>query len=116
MVNEHELRRHVGAVRDAHLPFGLDELGMLEQLTVSASGAVQVVVNVPCHHCPGLQMMEHDIHLALRSAGVQEEISVSFQGRKNWTPSDIAPQARSAMMALGIQSIVQLPARSRESA
>lgn len=109
------MRRHVGAVRDPHLPFGLDELGMLEQLTVLPSGAVQVVINVPCHHCPGLQMMENDIQQALRGAGVQEPISVSFQGRKSWTPSDIAPQARKAMQAMGIQSIVQLPERSRES-
>lgn len=109
------MRQLVGAVQDPHLPFGLVELGMLEQLTVLPCGAVQVVINVPCHHCPGLQMMEHDIHQALRSAGVQEAISVSFQGRESWTPSDIAPQARNAMQKMGIQSIVQLPERSRES-
>jgi len=115
VVNAAEMRKHVGAVRDAHLPFGLDELGMLEELTVLPSGAVQVVVNVPCHHCPGLQMMEQDIQQVLRGAGVKEPISVSFQGRKNWTPSDIAPRARSAMQAMGIQTIVQLPEQWRKS-
>jgi len=60
-------------------------------------------------------MMEHDIQQALRRAGVQEPISISFQGRESWTPSDIAPRARKAMQAMGIQSIVQLPEQSRGS-
>jgi len=115
MVSAHQMRKLVGAVQDPHLPFGLDELGMLEDLTVLPSGAVQIVINVPCHHCPGLEMMEHDIHQALRHAGVQEGISVSFQGRKSWTPANITPQARNAMQTMGIQSIVQLPEQSRKS-
>lgn len=110
------LRRRVGAVRDPHLPFGLDELGMLEQVSVSPAGDVRVVVNMPCHHCPGLQMLEQDIRDSLRGAGVQADISVSFQGREDWTPADIAPRARAAMQAMGIQTVVRAPVRAGETA
>lgn len=100
------LRRLVGSVQDPHLPFGLGDLGMLERVELADSGDVSVVVNMPCHHCPGLLMIEQDIRDALQRAGVTENIFVSFQGREDWTVARIAPEARVAMQAMGIQSIV----------
>lgn len=108
-MNAAELRELVGAVRDPHLPFGLAELGMLERLDVSACGAVDVVVNVPCHHCPGLQMLDDEIRGVLRRAGVQAAVSISFQGRAEWTPAAISPRARTAMRHMGIQMIATAP-------
>lgn len=104
MVSEQNLRRAIGGVRDPHLPFGLDELGMLESISVSASGEIGVVVNVPCHHCPGLQMLNDDIHEAVRRAGGGSHVSVSFQGRHAWAPVHISPEVRVAMRAMGIQT------------
>lgn len=108
-MNAAELRQLVGAVRDPHLPFGLAELGMLERLDVSACGTVDVVVNVPCHHCPGLQMLDDDIREVLRRAGVKAEVSISFQGQADWTPAAISPHVRMAIRHMGIQMVATAP-------
>lgn len=111
MVNEQRLVEVVGAVHDPHLPFGLAEMGMLERVTVSPAQAVDVVINVPCHHCPGLQILRDDIETALRQAGVTQPIHISFQGREAWQPVSMTPEVRAAMRTMGIQT---LPSRVTE--
>lgn len=111
MVSEQRLAEVVGAVRDPHLPFGLAEMGMLERVTVSPAQAVEVVVNMPCHHCPGLQMLRDDIETALRHAGVTQPIHISFQGREAWQPVSMTPEVRAAMRTMGIQTS---PSRAAE--
>ncbi len=105
MVGIDDIQRCVGAVRDPHLPFGLAELGMIEQVGVTPAGEVDVVINMPCHHCPGLSMMEEDIRTELRGIGVTEAIRVSFQGRDDWRPEAIRPEARAALRAMGMQTV-----------
>jgi len=103
MVSREQLHKLVGAVKDPHLPFGLAELGMLERVEFNDGDGVEVVVNIPCHHCPGLQMLRDDIQAALRSGGVTQPVSVSFQGARIWSPDDMSSRARAAMRAAGIQ-------------
>lgn len=98
-----QLTELIGAVRDPHLPFGLAELGMLEQVVLTAEGSLEVVVNVPCHHCPGLQVLRDDIESAVRAAGVVQTIAISFQGKKAWQPMHMSSGARAAMRVMGIQ-------------
>lgn len=105
MVSQQRMTEVVGAVHDPHLPFGLAEMGMLERVTVLATQAVEVVVNVPCHHCPGLQMLRDDIETALHAAGVTLPIHISFQGREAWQPVSMTPAVRAAMRTMGIQTV-----------
>lgn len=104
MVSQQHLTEVVGAVHDPHLPFGLAEMGMLERVIASPE-VVQVVVNVPCHHCPGLQILRDDIETALRTAGVTQPIRISFQGREAWQPVSMTPEVRAAMRTMGIQTV-----------
>lgn len=103
MVTQEELFSLIGSVRDPHLPFGLAELGMLERATITENEAIEIVVNIPCHHCPGLQVLQDDIEATLRAAGVKQPISVSFEGRGPWRPTDMSARAKAALRKAGIQ-------------
>lgn len=103
MVMQKELFRLVAAVQDPHLPFGLGELGMLERVTVTEDDAIEIVVNIPCHHCPGLQMLQDDIQVALKSVGVEKKVSISFEGSQSWVPMDMSEEARAALRKAGVQ-------------
>ncbi|TEA77783.1 iron-sulfur cluster assembly protein [Allopusillimonas ginsengisoli] len=103
MVTQEELFSLIGSVRDPHLPFGLAELGMLERAAITDSHAIEIVVNIPCHHCPGLQVLQDDIEATLRAAGFSQDISVSFEGSGPWLPTDMSDRARAALRKAGIQ-------------
>lgn len=113
-MTQQELFHLVGSVKDPHLPFGLAELGMLERAIVTESGAIDIVVNVPCHHCPGFQILQDDIETALRAAGIEQELSISFQGSESWQPADMPTETRAALRAIGIQ--INSPSSDTEGA
>jgi metal-sulfur cluster biosynthetic enzyme len=103
VVNRAAIARAVGEVLDPHLPVGLRELGMLETVEVADDGSVSVVVNMPCHHCPGLQLLRDDIAARARAAGAHGHVRVSFHGREAWKPLHISERARAALRDYGIQ-------------
>jgi metal-sulfur cluster biosynthetic enzyme len=109
VVSVEQLTAAVGAVHDPHLPFGLADMGMVERVEILPQQSIEVVINVPCHHCPGLQMLRDDIEAALRSVGVTQPIQISFHGREAWHPVSMTPEVRAAMRSMGIQT---LPTRS----
>lgn len=103
MVNRASIDRAIGEVLDPHLPVGLRELGMLETVEVADDGAVSIVVNIPCHHCPGLQLLRDDIVARARAAGACGHVHVSFHGHKVWESLHISEQARRSLRDYGIQ-------------
>ena len=109
-----EVRERIGAVLDPHLPFGIGELGMLESGAPTADGGLEVVVNLPCQHCPGLEAMREEIIGSGRSAGVTGAIRVSFHGTTEWRPQHISEPVQQALRAFGIQ-VVRLPESTRET-
>lgn len=105
MVNRASIDRAVGEVLDPHLPIGLRELGMLETVEVADDGSVSIVVNIPCHHCPGLQLLRDDIIARARAAGACGPVYVSFHGRNVWKSLHISDQARRSLRDYGIQVV-----------
>ncbi|GEM_PF-5860977 len=115
MVEQTELYRLVGSAKDPHLPFSLVELRMLESVTINDRGTIDIVVNVPCHHCPGLQVLQDDIESRIRATGVDLPIAISFHGSQDWHTDGIASNAQDALRVMGVQFIDQ-SMKKKESA
>ena len=78
MVDVDALRAAMGAVQDPELHRGLEELGMLRDVTVGPDGSVHVIVALTVPGCPLKDKLTNDVAAAAKSVEGVADVVVEF--------------------------------------
>jgi ring-1,2-phenylacetyl-CoA epoxidase subunit PaaD len=102
-------REVVGAVLDPEVPvLSIEDLGVLRDVTVDASGRVEVTVTPTYSGCPAMDAIRSDVRAALAREGVRDVVVrtvlapawstdwMSEEGRRKLQEYGIAPPGRHA--------------------
>lgn len=99
---EAELRRIAGRVADPEIPvIGIDDLGILRDVTVDSAGRVEVTLTPTYSGCPAMDEIAADVRRELAEAGVSD-VSVRFVLSPAWTTDMISAEGRRALEEYGI--------------
>ncbi|CAN5543134.1 phenylacetate-CoA oxygenase subunit PaaJ [soil metagenome] len=89
-------------VMDPEVPvLSVRELGIVRDVVIDSLGAVTVTVTPTYSGCPAIQVIEDDITLALKSAGVAD-VTIRTTYAPAWTSDWIPESARAKLKAYGI--------------
>lgn len=103
VVDREDVIKALDDVNDPHVPVSLRRMGMLEAVSVSGNGHVDVRVCVPCLGCPGASMIESGIADRLQQLPGVTEVTVELGWFVGWDREKVDPDARSLMRSNGIQ-------------
>lgn len=78
MVDVDALRAAIGAVQDPELHRGIEELGMLRDVTISPDGSVHVQVALTVPGCPLKDTIRNDVTEAARTVDGVAIVAVDF--------------------------------------
>lgn len=89
-------------VDDPHVPLSIVRMGMLDSVNVSDTGAVEIVMRMPCLSCPGVAVLESKIAAALSSFEGITAVKVDFGWARPWNVELVEPEARAVMKEHGL--------------
>ncbi|MEA3501224.1 MAG: P-loop NTPase, partial [Actinomycetota bacterium] len=78
MVDVDALRAAIGAVQDPELHRGLEDLGMLRDVTIAPDGSVHVVVALTVPGCPLKDKIRNDVTAAAKTVDGVANVAVEF--------------------------------------
>ena len=89
------VRAAVAAVDDPELPgVSIVELGLLEQLSVDADGAVSIGLIPTFSGCPALSLIKERVRLAAAAVEGVRTVDVTFLSAPAWSVDRISERAR----------------------
>ncbi len=77
-IDHDAVRSAVASVRDPELGLGLEDAGMLQDVSVSGSGTVRVSVNLTTPACPMKEQLSSDIQVAVTEIPGVSRVEVTF--------------------------------------
>ena len=107
-----DARAVAAAVTDPELPMlTLADLGVLRDVTVDDTGAVEVAITPTYSGCPAMATMRDDLVRSLNEAGFSQ-VRVKVALEPAWTTDWISAQGRAALAEAGISAPGAAPAHS----
>jgi ring-1,2-phenylacetyl-CoA epoxidase subunit PaaD len=95
-------RAIVAEVRDPEVPvLTIEDLGVLRDVTIDASGTVHVAITPTYSGCPAMDVIRDDVRATLQRAGYQD-VQIETVLSPAWTTDWMSPAARSKLQAYGI--------------
>jgi ATP-binding protein involved in chromosome partitioning len=94
VVDVDALRAAIGAVQDPELHRGLEELGMLRDVTVAPDGSVHVQVALTVPGCPMKDTLRTDVSGAARSVEGVDAVAVEFTSMSDTERSGVVEKVR----------------------
>ena len=95
-------RAAAAAVVDPELPsVTIGELGILRDVVLDGTGAVEVTITPTYSGCPAMDVIRADVRTALRAAGF-DRVTVGTVLAPAWTTDWISPAGRDKLAAAGI--------------
>ncbi|HEX4983818.1 MAG TPA: iron-sulfur cluster assembly protein [Ilumatobacteraceae bacterium] len=106
------VRAAVAAVDDPELPgVSIVELGLLEQLSVDASGAVSIGLIPTFSGCPALSLIMEQVRVAASAVEGVRSVDVTFLAAPAWSVDRISQTARD-QLASGLTVAVERDGRA----
>jgi ring-1,2-phenylacetyl-CoA epoxidase subunit PaaD len=97
-----DVRRTLEQVVDPEIPvLTIEQLGILRDVRVDSSGAVEVVITPTYSGCPAMQEIERDVESALAGAG-HGEVRVTTVLSPAWTTDWMTDEGRDRLREYGI--------------
>jgi len=95
-------REIAGAVPDPEIPvLTIEDLGILRDVTVDDSGAVQVTITPTYSGCPAMDAIRADVTKALNDAGYRE-VTVALVLSPAWTTDWMSEEGRRKLVEYGV--------------
>ncbi|SEK48244.1 Metal-sulfur cluster biosynthetic enzyme [Stigmatella aurantiaca] len=109
MTIEGELLGRIGSIPDpcslaTGVPVSIQEMGLIQGLEY-AGGQVTVRMQITSPMCMMAAYFMREIEQRLASHADVQSVQVVFDTALNWTPEDIAPEARQRLLERRIQTI-----------
>jgi len=100
-MDEARLWQALREVEDPEIPVSVVDMGLIVSL-VFADGVASLAITYTAMGCPAMEMIQDDIRRRLlREPGV-ERVDIEVTWDPVWNRSRLSPQARAAMLELGI--------------
>ena len=106
------VRAAVAAVDDPELPgVSIVELGLLEQLSADAAGAVSIGLIPTFSGCPALSLIERRVRAVAEAVDGVRSVEIAFLAAPVWSVARISELAR-AQLATGLNVAVERDGRA----
>jgi metal-sulfur cluster biosynthetic enzyme len=93
-VTEEQVRRSLRAVKDPELNLNIVDLGLVYDISVSDTGAVEVKMTLTSPGCPAGPEIMSDADQAIRGVDGVTDASIELVWEPYWTPERIDPRVR----------------------
>src|SRR4051812_13250722 len=88
-------------VEDPEIPVSVVDMGLIGSLA-DANGLARLVITYTAMGCPAMDMIQDDIRRRLLQEPGVERVDIEVTWDPAWTRSRLSPEARAAMLELGI--------------
>ena len=84
----------VGKVLDPHINVPLTEMGMLSDVSVDATGGVDVSLVFPCMGCPAFTMLKENVKSQVKRVAGVGNVRVRVDWEAKWDRSHMSERAK----------------------
>lgn len=81
-------------VIDPHFKVGLNDMGMVTDISPQENGEVEVGMRSPCIGCPAWTMMQHQVKSKVASIHGVSSVKIKIDWEQPWTRDDMSQTAR----------------------
>lgn len=93
-VTEDQVRRSLRGVKDPELNLNIVDLGLVYDISVGETGAVEVKMTLTSPGCPSGPEIMSDVEQAVRGVDGVTDASIELIWEPYWTPERIDPRVR----------------------
>lgn len=96
-----DISKVLDTVIDPHFKVGLNDMGMITDITAQDNGAVEIGMRSPCIGCPAWEMMQHQVKAKVADIYGVNSVKIKVDWQQPWTRDDMSPAARAKARSHG---------------